>query len=342
MSEVTILQAMDIAIEHHRAGRLAEAERVYRQVLNVDPDFPDALHLLGVLATQSRRPDAGYELILKAISLAPGQADFYSSLGSSLRDMGRLNEAVAAFRESIALDPENPKNHRQLGQAMFLANNMTDARGVYETAIGLFPTDATFHYNLGVVFSLQGELRQAIACYRRAIDLKPDFVDAVMNLAVILQRDGNFDQALVHYNQAYALAPDHVDILANRGELLKEIGRLNEAFDDFGTVYALKPDHPIALDNLILLMHYIPGITREQIHTRLNQWNQRVAVPLRNKRTPHHRQLDPDKRLRIGFVSADFRNHPVGRFILAPAQEVRPQPVRNLLLLRRLDEGFNP
>ena len=118
MTPITIDQAMQIAIGHHQAGRLAEAEAIYRQVLGQDPARPDALDLLGALACQTGHLDAAIELIGRAIALAPGVAAYHNDLAESYHRSGRLTEAIASLGRAIELNPNLALAHINLGNVL--------------------------------------------------------------------------------------------------------------------------------------------------------------------------------------------------------------------------------
>ena len=117
MPQLTIQQAFDLALQHHRAGRLQEAENLYRQILVHQPKHAEAMHLLGVIAHQVGRKDIAEDLIRQAIAMRPDDSGAYINLGNALRDMGRFDEAIAAYNQALALNPNLPEAHNDLGIA---------------------------------------------------------------------------------------------------------------------------------------------------------------------------------------------------------------------------------
>jgi tetratricopeptide (TPR) repeat protein len=173
------------ALNHHQAGRLPDAERLYRQILAVDPRHPDGLHLLGVLAHQTGHHEAAVATIQQAIAGNGREPSFYSHLGLALQALGRMDEAAARYRQALALNP-----------------NFAEA-----------------HNNLGNVLKAQGELEQAIRSYERALALNPDYVDAHSNLGLSRQLLGRFDEAAAHYDRAIALNPEYAHARWNQALL---------------------------------------------------------------------------------------------------------------------------
>ena len=199
------------ALGHHQAGRLAEAERLYRQIWAIDPNHADSLHLLGLVARQQGRNDAAVELIGRAVALRPDFAEARNNLANALRDLGRLEEAEAGYREALRLKPDYADAHNNLGNALKDLGRVAEAEACYREALRLKPDYAEAHGNLGVVFQDQGKLAEAVACYEQALKLKPDFVAAYNNLGMALKIQGKREAAVECCERALALAPDNAD-----------------------------------------------------------------------------------------------------------------------------------
>ncbi len=141
-------QAFQMALQHHQAGRLPQAEQLYRRILDQQPSHADSLHFLGVIAGQAGHHDAAVDLIGRAIALKPDWPDACTNLGNALQAKGKPDEAIAAYRRAIALKSDSPNAHNNLGNAL----------------------------------KAKGELDESIAAYRQAIALKPDYPNAYNNL----------------------------------------------------------------------------------------------------------------------------------------------------------------
>jgi len=199
MAQATFQQTLDVALRHHQAGRLREAEELYRQVLAQQPNHADALNLLGMLARETGPLDAAANLIRRAIAICSTNVSYYNSLGNALSDKGQLDEAIAVYRQGIALSPQDAKVHYNMGVALERKWQLDEAIAAYRQAIGLEPDFAEAHNNLGNGLIDKGQLEQAMAACRQAIALKPDYAEAHRNLSIALLARGDLQEAWEEY-----------------------------------------------------------------------------------------------------------------------------------------------
>ena len=170
----TLGEALTIALTHHQAGRLGLAEEIYRRILAVEPEHPDALHRMGILALQAGEPDAAVEYIERAIRAKEGVPTLHNSQGEAYRALRRTPEAIACYRRALELEPDYAVAHYNLGNALQDQQNLVEAVASYRRAIQRQPELADAHHNLGSALKRQGKLEEAIVCYRRAVELRPD------------------------------------------------------------------------------------------------------------------------------------------------------------------------
>jgi predicted O-linked N-acetylglucosamine transferase (SPINDLY family) len=241
-------QAFSEALAHHQAGRLAEAEKRYRAILEKVPNHADSLHLLGVLALQAGHPEPALTLIQHAIRFRPDGAVYQSNFGQVLERLNRFDEAERAYRTAIALDPKGAEAFNNLGRLLQGRGDLEEAETNFLEAIEINPDYAEPHTNLGNLLKDRGDLDGAIAAFRRAVELRPDL-------------------SLLH-------------------------------------------------SNLLLTLHYHAGFSAKDLKREHDLWASRHVAPLESERSPLANDADPDRRLRIGYVSPDFRDHAVARFML--------------------------
>jgi predicted TPR repeat methyltransferase len=212
LSELSVSEALSVAMQLHRVGQLEEGETIYRRILEVAPEHPDALHFLGVLSHQRGRGDAAIELIEKSIALDPSHPDRYNNLGNVLVELGRLPEATHAYEKAIALQPDH----------------------------------ADAYNNLGAVLKAQSRFDEAAAAYQTAIELDPGHVNAYNNFGNLLSSRGMVKEALAHYCKAITVAPTNAQSKKLLGIAYYSIGQIDAAARVFSDWLRDEPDNPIA------------------------------------------------------------------------------------------------
>jgi predicted O-linked N-acetylglucosamine transferase (SPINDLY family) len=245
-----IRELFERASSLHRAGRLSDAEQLYRRILETDAHHADALHLLGVLAHQVGRHDAAVDLIGKAVAGNGKVPAFHNNLGSALTALGRLDDAIACFVRAIALRPDYADAHYNLGVALQAQGKLDAAATSYRRALSYKPNHAGASGNLGNVLQEQGNLQEAIAAYQQALDYQPDYAEAQGNLANVYKAQGRLVDAATAYARALSLKPQYAEAHNNLGLVLLEQDKLDEAVTAFERALSLKPDYAEAHNNL--------------------------------------------------------------------------------------------
>jgi predicted O-linked N-acetylglucosamine transferase (SPINDLY family) len=241
---------LELATEHHKAGRLGEAEGLYRQILHADPENADALHRLGVLAMQRGDNPGAIALIERAIAARPGAANFYASLGQALAAAGRTDEAIAAFERAIGIQGDLTEALFGLGMALQSAGKRERAVEIYRQLVAIKPDFFEAHNNLGNALFGLGKVAEAAAAYRRALEIRPDSADAVGNLGSALSALGRTDEAIDMFRRGLKLAPDSALICNNLGNALCKRKRFDEAVIVLRRAVELKPNFAQAAYNL--------------------------------------------------------------------------------------------
>ncbi len=226
----------------HRAGRLNEAEQVYRQILAIDAQHADSLHLLGMIAYQAGCHETAVELIYRAIAVNQAEAAYHSNLGTVLQAQGKLQEAAASYQRAVILKPDLPEAHYNLGNVLYEREQWEQAAGCYERAALLKPNLAEAHYNLGNALHTQDRFDEAVACYERALTLNPEKYEARHNLGNALQAQGKIEEAIVCYEQVLAIQPGYAKAQYSLGCALHALGNPHEALARYRLARALQPD----------------------------------------------------------------------------------------------------
>ena len=348
---ILVRQALDVAWRHYQKGEWQQAEQLYLQVLEVDPHQVDALHLLAAIAGQTGREGQAIDYLQTLLRLKPGFAAAHNNLGNALVAQGRLAEAVASFQEAVRLQPDFAVTHYNLGNALRERGQLAAAVASFQEAVRLQPGYAVAHlnlgnalrerrqlaaavasfqeaarlqpdyveahYNLGIAFQEQGKPAEAADRFQQVLCLKPEHADAHFGLGVALERLGKLEEAVASYQQAVQLKPDYAEAQCNLGNVRRDQGRLDEAIAAYRAVLLRNPNHALIHSNLVLLLQYHPGYDARAIHEECSRWNQQHAEPLKKLILPHTNRPDVERRLRIGYVSPDFRDH-VDAFFTVP------------------------
>jgi protein O-GlcNAc transferase len=233
---------LDDAVQLHLSGRLDEAESAYRRILSNQPDNPDALHLLGVIAYQRKRHEEAIDLITRAVALGNKVPEYRNNLGNAYLAQGLLDEAEACYRKALKLNPKYSDAHNNLGNALKEEGKLQDAAHSYRMALKLDPLRAEIHNNLGLVLERLGELEQAIHHYREATRLNPGFIDAYANLGGALKTQGKLNDAVESCTKALEINPDHARALLNMGNAYSELGQIEKGAGYFRSAIRAEPN----------------------------------------------------------------------------------------------------
>ena len=295
-------------------GKLDDAIARYTEALRLKPDYPDALNNLGNALQAQGKLDDAIARYTEALRLKPDYPVALNNLGNALQAQGKLDDAIARYTEALRLKPDYPDALNNLGNALKAQGKLDDAIARYTEALRLQPDYPVALYNLGNALQDQGKLDDSVARYTEALRLKPDYPDALNNLGNALKAQGKLDDAIARYTEALRLKPDYPGALNNLGTALQDQGKLDDAIARYTEALRLKPDYRDALSNLLFALNYTDTLTPESLfaeHVRLGAQFEAMSSP----GDMSIRHTDWDQRLRIGYVSPDFRNHSVAYFL---------------------------
>ena len=248
-SAIAIQAKFREALALHQEGRLAQAQALYQGILASQPDNADALHLLGVVASQSGDYARALELIDRAIAINPRDAAFHCNRGNALKELRRPAEALASYDQAIRLKPDYAVAHGNRGNALRELRRPDEALASYDRAIRLKPDHAEAYSNRGNLLKELRRLEEALASYDQAIRLKPGFAGAHSNRGVTLHELKRFEEALASFDQAIRLRPENAEACNNRGLTLLELKRPDAALASFDQAIRLRPDYSNAHSN---------------------------------------------------------------------------------------------
>jgi len=340
---------IQLAQQHHMAGRLPEAEAIYRQILAEQPRHADALHLLGLLEYRKQQFDSALDLIQRAIRIEPKRADYENNLGLVLAALSRHSEAIDAYRRALALRADYPQALNNLGNSLRRAGRMAQAVASFRRAIELKPDYFEAYNNLGGALTTMGDFEGSVQVFGAALNLRPT-VEMHCKLGAALRDAGRLDGALDFYQRALRLAPDdphalrglaetremrdeleeaaqvYHDFLARHpraadelevalGNVLKKLGRVDESIAAYRRAVELNPANSVAGENLAYTTIYRSEHDPAEAFQLHLDWAQRHAEPLAGEILPYENDRNPGRRLRVGYVSPDFRRHSVAIFL---------------------------
>jgi tetratricopeptide (TPR) repeat protein len=238
-----IQDLLSSALSHHQAGRLADAEALYRQILSLDPRHADSIHLLGMMAFQSGSFETAADLIGKAIAIDKRNALYHSNLGTVLHASGKVDEALASYRRAVSLKPDYADAHSNLGNVLAGRHEIPEAMAHFERVLSLNPNHADAHTNLGAALAEQYRFAEAIPHYERAITLKPEGAEAYSNLGNALLGLDKPEDAVLCFVQAIKLKPDYLAAYFNLGNTLQELEKLDDAIIMYDRALVIKPGY---------------------------------------------------------------------------------------------------
>lgn len=330
--------------------RLDDAEHGFRRYSELQPNSPGAQNNLGVVLKERGKLDEAVAAYRRALQIKPDYAEVYSNLGSALRGQGRTAEAVESYRRALQIDPSYAEAHNKLGNALKELGQLDEAVASYQRALELKPDHADALYNLALALKAQGRLSEATDNYLQVLALNPDHAEASNNLGNIFLAQGMSDAAATCYRQTLQSSPNHTMANTSLGHILVERGELEEAVTRLELALQADPDYEQARAILLFCKaqmgdwtadHEFAEIAEEfgtrdrpispllalsfedspqrQLERSVRWSQEHRATPPVAPLTP--RSANPSGRLRIGYFSGDFREHPMMHLMLGLFRE---------------------
>ncbi len=237
-------------VEAHRAGRLAEAEQMYRRILAENPNHFDALHMLGLIAYQSGKPQPAMQLIQQSLQLNPNNASAHSNLAEVYRNNARIPEAEELCRKAIQLDPNLAPAYVNLSMALLQLGRAGEALPIAQRAFELAPNDATACSTLGLCMIEHGQLMEAAPLLERAVQLNPRDPMMACSLALCLARIERGEDAVRVVMHAAGLAPHDPNVLLNVGAVYAHLEKFQQASEWMEKCLAISPQYRVALEHM--------------------------------------------------------------------------------------------
>ncbi len=341
--QLTLEDALQLAHQHHGSGRLEQAERLYAAILLQAPEQADAWHLAGVCSYQRGDHGTAVARILRAVELNPNSPGYHNNLGLALKALGRFDQAIGSFQRALRLNPDYATAHVSLGNMLKDQGDLEQAAAHFRTALIQNPELAEAHNNLANVLKTLARYQEAIGHYQIALRLRPALPEAHHNLGNTLKEQGRLDEAVASYQQALRIKPDYPEACLHLGHALKALARGADALASYRQAWCLNPDDAEVRCALIGQMQALcewdgldalmaaqrrdvrdtaappispfaflctPSSAEEQYRCakKFAQAYFQPFAALRDKLAYRHQRIAKPK-LRIGYLSADFRQH---------------------------------
>jgi protein O-GlcNAc transferase len=284
-------------------------------VAKLAPRNPLAWRNAGVSLSASGDDVGAERCLAEAVRLAPDYAGAHHGLALVRARLGRLVEAVEPFQRAIALEPGNVEAYFNFANILRGLGEMRAAEVAFQMAVLQKPDFAAAHCNLGHLFFSEGNIELAGIHLKRAVELDPQSAEAHNNLGNVLEQNADREGALRCYDAAIACKPDFAQAICNRACALLGLGRLGEAIEESQRAIALRPDDALLHSNLLFMLLNDSSLEAKTVFDAHLAFAARFEAPLRAGWAPHANAPDPDRRLRLGYMSADFRRHAVSHFI---------------------------
>jgi protein O-GlcNAc transferase len=293
----------------HSQNRFEEAAAAYRRAIEIRPDSAEAYNNLSSALQSLGRVDEAIAAVRRSLELNPDHPPALNNLGTSLQTRGEVAEATVILRRALELRPNFPEAEYNLANALWMSGEFDAAIAGYRRAVALKPSYVAAYNNLGNSLRSMGDLAGSEAAYRTALKHRPNYAEAQNNLGTVLRMRGRITEALAAYQTALSLRPNTASIHSNLANVFKDIGELDRAIASYRHATNLSPTDPVPHSNMVFTLMYHPQYDAQAILRECKLWNERHAQPLRGQVRAHGNDRVSDRRLRIGYVSPDFRDH---------------------------------
>lgn len=337
------------AFDNHKKNNLEVAENLYQEILKIDPAHVESIFLLGSLSAQIKKFKKAKELLSRAVKLDPLHVDAYNNLGNVLKEMGenqeaiecykkvikiqsnyidaynnlgiilqelqKFNDAIEYYKKAIQIEPNHVNTNYNLGNILKELNEYDKAINCYQKVIRIQPNHVQSYYNLGNVFRILGELKKAMECYQKAIDIDPNYLSAHNNLGIVLQELKEFEKAMMCYQKIIHIDPMHAIAHNNLGIVFQELHEFKKAIEYYEKAIKLKPNFTHAYSNILFTSFYFEKDDPKYYLLQAKKFRSSIKPIKENLLNNYKFNKNPEK-LKIGFVSGDFKKHPISYFLL--------------------------
>ena len=278
---MTIKETFALAFQNHKKNNFKDAEILYKKILKINPNHFESIFLLGTLLLQTKKFDLAKQFLQKAIHIQPNHMEGIYNLGNTLRELGELQKAINCYQKVIQINPN-----------YIVAYN-----------------------NLGTVFEELGDYQRAMIYYQKILEIQPNHVGTYYNLGNVLNKLGDYQKAINYYEKVIQIQPDYVDAHFNLANTLKELGEFQKAVNCYQKALEYKPDYVDAHHNILFALLYFEKVDPKYLLSKAKEFRSSLK-PIKDDLLLKYQFNSKPKKLKIGFVSGDFRQHPIGFVLL--------------------------
>jgi predicted O-linked N-acetylglucosamine transferase (SPINDLY family) len=296
-------------------GQLDEAAESFQKAISYRKDYAEAHNNLGNIFQEQDKLSEATDSFRQALRYRPGYAEAHLNLGITLQKMGKLETALASIKKALSINNAYGEAYIAQGNVQRKQSRFAEAVSSARQAIDIKPENADAYFLFGKIFAQQGSLDEAIKHYQQALAIKNDYVEVYNEIGNILLDKGQFTDAVETYRQGLSIRPDSSELHNNLGNVLKAMGCLEESVASFKQALAINPRNALVHSNMLFVLNYFSTISQQEIYRESLQFDRQHGLQVRPDEPQYENSLEKQKKLRIGYVSPDFKAHSVAFFI---------------------------
>ena len=336
MKAENIKETLELAIQNHKENNFEIAEKLYKKILNIDPDHFKSIHLLGTLSAQIKNFDQAKKFLEKAIKIKNDYSETHYNLGNVLIELGEIQKAINCFEKVIQINPDNADAHNNLGNLLKELGKIHDAERYYKKAIQINPNYTNAYNNLGSIFQKYKNFQEAIRLYEKTIQLNPNFASPHNNLGLIFLELEEYQKAINSYEKAMQIDPKYVDAYYNLGRLFEELKEFEKAIRYYQKAIEIQPNHSYANSNLLFHICWSDNnkeylVIAKKYYEAIQKYDEKGLTNIKTSN---------EKILKVGFVSADFREHPLVFFLSDTFKYLRKKKIKLFVYSNSHEDDF--
>jgi len=309
-----------------KSNKLVDAKKEVDKKIIKNPNSFVLYNILGAILAEDMKLEEAVENYKKSIKINPNYAEAYNNLGVSFYKLNKLDEAIQSYEKAISLKPNFAEGFNNLGNTICEKNNIKDSLEYFEKALKIKPKYPEAYFGIARVYEKDNQKQKAIDNYNKAILLKPNYAEAYNGLGLIYREISKSDDAYLNFNKAISANPNYEKSYNNLGNLLSNLGKHEEATNMYKQAIKVKPNYATAYSNLLFNLNYQIDFKIDYYLEEAKNYRLNCKSKTKNLSFQYKYEKNPNK-LKIGFITADFGNHPGGYFTLSTLRELKKKNV---------------